>query len=60
MQSNPQLQRLDRCFIVGKNKDQQRAALRVLAGVRLREGDPESLGVDELKRMLDACAEPTR
>lgn len=52
---NPALTRLDRCFITGSNQDTVRQHLRVLAGVRQRDGDPERLEAKELKALLDAC-----
>lgn len=57
---NPELTRLDRCFITGSNQDGVRQPLRVLAGVRLRNGDPERLQAGQLQQLLNACPAPCK
>ena len=52
--------RLDRCFLSGHNKQQLRQYLRVIAGRRLRSGDPRYLQPDQLKACLNACPAASR
>jgi hypothetical protein len=59
-QSDPYLNRLDRCFIEGSRKENTRAALRALAGVRTRAGDSRRLDLDDLASLLADCPAPTR
>lgn len=60
VQAVPHLTRLQRCFITGSQQQEIRAFLRVLAGVRRRAADPDSLTEAELKRLLSACPASAR
>jgi hypothetical protein len=60
MQPDPHLQRLDRCFVQGSNKENVRQLLRVLAGVRRHDGDEVRLSSVELQTLLANCPELTR